>query len=256
MSRSWSVVLLLSLALLIGVVFSGIPGPDESGGLDAVAAPSSVGAGSTSGELDSLRARLNAADAERGALRERVRALEGELRDLRANRPKQPGETSTNRQELGSNSSVIAPARPRGITTEVRQLRELALDSTQSTRDRVHALGRLWRIDLASGRTDSRTPEMADLLLPLLANEADAETRRQLCFHLLGVVEPRHKSYLLDALRSDEEPSVRAQAADTLQDLQGEAEVRAALEWASENDPDAQVRATALEMLGRWGESD
>jgi len=148
--------------------------------------------------------------------------------------------------------AVAAPATLEGGDDSLAALRKVALDSTRSTRDRVIATRRLWRIDLDTGMTGARTPEVVDALLALLATEPDTEMRKQICFSVLGAAGPEHKGPVLSALQFDVDAGVRAQAADTLQNLQSEPDVRAALEWASENDEAESVRETAAEMLRRW----
>lgn len=144
------------------------------------------------------------------------------------------------------------PDRLAGEDATVASLRRIALDPARSTRDRVVATAQLWRIDLDTGMTGSRTPEIVDGLLALLPAEPDAELRRQICFNVLGAAGVQHKNPILSALQLDPNAEVRAQAADTLQNLQSEPDVRAALEWSSQHDAEAIVRETAAEMLARW----
>jgi hypothetical protein len=137
-----------------------------------------------------------------------------------------------------------------------RALQAIALDETRPTRDRVLALGELWKIDLGAGTKGSRTPEMVNSVLERLEVEPDPEIRRLICFNVLDALKPWHKPLLIRALEADVEASVRAQAADSLQDLTEDPDVRLALERASRADPSEEVRSTAAEMLRRWLERD
>lgn len=157
---------------------------------------------------------------------------------------------------LGGLGELGEPADALGdrATDRVRALQEIALDPRRSAADRSAAVGRLWRLDLESGRTGSRTPEVVDGLLALAAVEPDAELRREMVFHVLDATEPRHVRGLLDLLELDPDAGVRAQAADTLQAHSSLPEVRAALERASTGDASERVRETAAEMLARADE--
>ncbi len=196
---------------------------------------------------EALRELLSRLEACERRLDELTRSVapprrEALLPDEAADAPREPSET--------------APADPlegRGSAT-VGELQDIALDAARSTRDRILAVEALWRIELQSRVKGARTNEVVGTLLDLLELEQDAELRRQICFNVLGALEPWHKRPLLDALALDLDASVRSQAADSLQDLQGEPDVRAALEEASRSDPDGGVRSTALEMLRRWDE--
>jgi hypothetical protein len=196
--------------------------------------------------LEEIARRL---DAIEGRLDELARAIAG------VEQRREPALPPPAAADVGHGVADTAPPEdPLGGRGErrLRALQAIALDETRSNRERVVALGELWRIDLDNGTKGARTPEMVDSLLVRLELEPDPELRRLMCFNVLDALRPWHKRPLIRALELDPEASVRAQAADSLQDLQDQPDVRAALERASTGDPDEKVRAVAAEMLSRW----
>ena len=256
MNRSIALLGALGGLLLAGWAFLHFNAGEEGGARTEAAAPNR-----SSGDADLVGIERRLADQEDSLreLSEQVVGLELELRRARKRAEEAESERDTVRNELAENPSTRATSEgtpdPLG-ESELDRLRLQALDTSNPNRDRVLAARRLWYMDLETGMTSSLTPEIIDGQLALLTREPDPELRRMACFNALGRTEPRHAQILMTVLGADLVPDVRAQAADTLQDLLDLPEVRAALERASLRDPSEEVRSVAAEMLTRWSSSE
>jgi hypothetical protein len=167
-----------------------------------------------------------------------------------------PAESPPSRADPVEDELLVVDPYAAAGRARIRELQAAVDDPDRTLRERAQALRALQRIERAHELEPLRRSRTITALVALLEGEPDPAVRREICAGAAGVLEPWHKDPLLRLLASDPEASVRAQAADSLHELQAESDVRAALSEASWSDPDPAVRAAATESLRRWDEGE
>jgi len=164
------------------------------------------------------------AEAELADLRKRVESLE--------RRPPSgsPGFTDQGRAGRGNQQAI-----------DVQKKR--LMDTTKSDQERAAALGTL---RLYAGH---KTDDVVDAALALLASAKEARIRAVILRNLRGADNAKLPPVLIRILSSDPDEDVRTDAAQTLSDYVGQAEVKTALQQAAANDPSDKVRKRAETAL-------
>ena len=132
---------------------------------------------------------------------------------------------------------------------------EILSDETLSDRKRLRALR-----DLRSQPRDSNpySPRVVASLIDWMDGTESPEVRARIIRDLHRGEVGELQQPILDYLRTDPDPKVRVEAADTLKYCRDDPSVRVALNEASEHDPDEDVRKQAgrtLEKLERRSRS-
>ncbi len=145
--------------------------------------------------------------------------------------------------------------RPELDPDEVTEKQEILSDVTLSDRKRLRALR-----DLRSQPRDSNpySPRVVASLIDWMDGTESPEVRARIIRDLHRGEVGELQQPILDYLRTDPDPNVREEAADTLNYSRDDPSVRAALKEASERDPDESVRKQAgrtLEKLERRSRS-
>jgi hypothetical protein len=224
---------------------------------------------------------LESNESDRAALEQRVGILEDMVHELRVaqprtspSEPERPNDASTAAIEarlraLEKQMSIKPPPAPEprpavdsgAATAElVRKQREAeakekedsgpealqkqAMDRSLAGYERLKALTQLRNIK------DGRSHDVVMSMLELYRESDDPKIRADIFRQLSKVAEPELRDTLIDALRSDQAPEVREEAAETLGTFRDDPSARDALEYAAENDANEKVRKQAKDALG------
>ncbi len=167
---------------------------------------------------------------ETAALRRRIAELEAENTELKK------------RPEPAVVGLTITPEPREQVEADVARAAATTLDPNRPAAERVKALQEL--------RMHNRiTVDVAAAMLRLLDTSPAPDARADILRHLHRSLPPDFAASVARALQSDSDRKVREEAAETLGPLKEDPAVRAALEHASQNDPDLDVRAQALKSL-------
>ncbi len=173
--------------------------------------------------------------------------------------------------ELGSLTSVMAllsefkqrdePGVPRGFPSRARgrklspdritEKQEIICDVTRTDRERLRALRALRSQPLDS---TPYSPEVFERLVEWMHLTENPEVRADILRNLHGGEASELKQPILDYLRTDPDPKVREEAADTLEHCLDDPSVRVALNDAREHDSDEKVRKQAGRTLEKMEE--
>ncbi|HTF57153.1 MAG TPA: HEAT repeat domain-containing protein [Planctomycetota bacterium] len=165
-------------------------------------------------------------DQELADLRKRVEALE-------------------RRPPLGSGTPGFTDqSRPsRGNQVAIESQKKRLMDTTITDQQRAAALGTL-RLYAAH-----KADDVVDAALALLASAQEARIRAVILRNLRGSDNAKVPPVLIRSLSSDPDEDVRTEAAQTLGEYLGQAEVKSALQQAAANDPSDKVRHRAETAL-------
>lgn len=133
------------------------------------------------------------------------------------------------------------PSRANQVAIESQKKR--LMDTTISDQQRAAALGTL-RLYGAH-----KTDDVVDAALALLASAQEARIRAVILRNLRGADNAKVPPVLIRSLSSDPDEDVRTDAAQTLGEYLGQAEVKSALQQAAVNDPSDKVRHRAETAL-------
>ena len=186
-------------------------------------------------ELDRARARL-LADARSPDRSGEIAALQQQIADLHHELAKRDARQSRPAANLPESDSLAS-------------IKQRAINPQNSPEDRVEALRQL-------RDRNGRDPQVAAAMATLARTSLDPRIRADIFRQLSGVVEPTLKRVMLDALKQDPVPEVRAEAAETLAAYQNDPEVSSQLAATSRGDADIEVREQAAEAMLRHAPAD
>lgn len=174
-----------------------------------------------------------AADAEKDELRARVRSLEDASRNAQ--------EAAARALEAARTAPAPGSEKP---ANDAASLRGRILDPSLAPKDRLYALAQLRATAPAA-----RDGDVVQSMLQLLEASTEASIRADICRQLKGVTQEPFKSALLVRVKSDPDPKVRGEAAESLGPMAQDPTVRQALEQAALSDPEEEVKSEARKAL-------
>lgn len=138
-----------------------------------------------------------------------------------------------------------ASGRPkRGTAQHLTWARQRTLDVNLTPIERSDALG-----EIQKHGADGYTDDVVHSMIVLGQTSEDPKVRANVWRQFDGAHNPQLSSALVQALTSDQHPDARREAAEALDHFRDDPGVRSALERASQQDTDQEVRWEALRAL-------